>query len=749
LKLLEVKIGKMKKIKFSLLLCMAMIPALAFVLSSCGKPGSEKTAFETRGSRDLLEDFDISEHIYGTRYIDAADPKNEPLFISGWHKPEMDFRWAQGKKSTLLFDAAQVHGLNLEMECRSVKSTDNQNQKIEVFLNSKKIKSIEPGTSFDVYHILLPDDLMEIGKNTLTFAYQLTERPSSSLGTQDQRSLSAAFKYFKFTRPGEEAVKTPEPLIQKKSGEIIHFPESAFTFYLKPSGPEELETEISRLPRNIKAHIKISSDKGVFRHIHFKKAGSKKIALKGLSDQYVKIAFYLETKRKSAYSSQDFAVWSGIRILEPVKKTGVSPELAELYKELHTGKFDIVYVALDAFHAKHSSLYGYRRNTTPFLKKAGEQGIVFQNFYANSPYTLASTGTLLTSRYSHEHGLIEKDTRIHSTLPHLTEILSSRSVSSFLITGQPWFSKGWGLSEGFTRLYYNRYKIIFTEALTDIYAHDHKNQQKFIYIHLHPPHSPYLPPKKFRIFPAPDNISFSPTPQNFRKIETGEIKATDDLLDYIESMYDANVLYADSLAEKIYDFFKENKLLGNTIFIFTSDHGDACKMQHGKFGHNTTLFQEMVHIPFIMIFPKKLAVPPSSPQIPASVVDVPVTLLELFGITDSNGLHGKTLLPFILSPEQTSSHVFLENLSGGRQQKSIVEHRYKFISTKNQDMLFDLLNDYQEKTNLVFEMPSAAGYFRELIRSYSGGQVFESEKIDLEKIDKETRERLKSLGYIK
>ncbi len=726
---------------------MVMIPALVFIFSCCGKPGPEKTASKTRVSKNLLEDFNISEQVYGTRYIDAADPENEPFFISGWHTPEKNFRWAHGKQSIILFDAVQTRSLNLEMECRSVKSEANQT--MTIFLNTKKIKTIELGSSYDIYNILLPDDLIKIGKNTLTFTFQLAERPSSSLDTEDRRLLSAAFKYFKFSRPGKEAAETPEPLIQKKSGEIIHFPESAFVFYLKPSGPEELETEISRLSGNIKAHIKISSDQGIIKHIHFKKPGLNKIDLGGFSGQYVKIAFYLETKRNSAYSSQDFVVWSGIKILEPVKKSEASPELVALYEELYKGKFDIVYVVLDAFHAKHSSLYGYHRNTTPFLKKAGEQGIVFQNFYANSPYTLASTGTLLTSRYSHEHGLIEKDTKINTGLPKLTDILCSHSVSSFLITGQPWFSKGWGLSEGFTRLYYNRYKIIFTEALTDIYAHDHKDDQKFIYIHLHPPHAPYLPPKKFRIFPVPDNISFSPISQNFRKIETGEIKATDDLLDYIESMYDANVLYADSLAEKIYDFFKENKLLDNTIFIFTSDHGDACKMQHGKFGHNTTLFQEMVHIPFIMIFPKKFGVPPSGPQIPASVMDVPVTLLELSGITDDFGLKGKTLLPFILSPEQTSSHVFLENLSGDRQQKSIVEHRYKFISSKNEDMLFDLWNDYPEKKNLVFEMPSTAGYFRALIRSHSSGQVFESEKIDLEKIDKETRERLKSLGYIK
>jgi arylsulfatase A-like enzyme len=251
------------------------------------------------------------------------------------------------------------------------------------------------------------------------------------------------------------------------------------------------------------------------------------------------------------------------------------------------------------------------------------------------------------------------------------------------------------------------------------------------------------------VFPKPENISFIPNPQNFRKIESGEIKATDDLLDYIESMYDANVLYADSLAQSIYDFFKNNNLLEKTILIFTSDHGDASRMQHGKFGHNTTLFQEMIHIPFIMVFPENLGLSGIRPQIPASVVDASATVLKLFAISDDYGFKGKSLLPFIFSPELKDSQVFLENLSGSWDQKGIIDYPYKFISSPKNEMLFDLQNDYSEKVNLLSELPGAAGYFRQLIKVYSSGKKMESEKIDLEKIDKETRERLKSLGYIK
>jgi len=729
---------------------ISLVIFVLLICSSCAKePGSEKSDKEKIVSRDLLEDFDMAEKVYATGRIDASDPDHSHHFLSGWYGPEKNIRWAQEKKSVLTFEAARTRNISLEVECRSIQPESQQKQRMSVLLNSNPLKTIELDPLFKTYRLSLPEKWIKIGKNTLIFKYGLAERPSNTTDSNDHRLLSAAFKTFKFLSPEKELSKEPEPFIVKKNGEIIHFPGSAFIFYVKASDKETLKVGLSRLPNNLRACLNISSDQSSHKHITFKKSKTQKISLEGFSSPYVKLAFSVEAKEKHSVSSEDFAIWSKIEISETVNKIEAPARLTELENKLKSKNFDVIYVVFDAFHAKHSPLYGYHRDTTPFLKKAGEKGVVFQNFYSNSPYTLASTGTLFTSRYPHEHGLAEKDNRINSKLPTLQQILSKHSISSYLITGQPWFSQGWGLSENFTQIYYNRYQMIFTQALTHIYSQPNKNKPKFIYIHTQPPHAPYLPPKEFRVFPLPENISFNPTPQNFRKIESGEIKATPDLLDYIESLYDANVLYADSLAEKIYDFFKENNLLDQTILIFTSDHGDACRMQHGKLGHNTTLFQEMIHIPFVVIFPEEMGINPSRPLIPSSVVDSSPTLLDLFGIKPDDGFKGKSLLPFIFSPEFKDSQVFLENLSGNRNQKGIIELPYKFISSPPNERLFDLVSDYSEKTNLRLERPVTAGYFRQLIQRHVSGQKLESETIDLEKLDEETRERLKSLGYIK
>ncbi|MBD3414512.1 MAG: sulfatase-like hydrolase/transferase [Candidatus Aminicenantes bacterium] len=736
----------MKKRRICWILFIGAVTLISF---SCGADsGPNEWGKNQRVTLDLLKDFDVLEKATLTRVIDAVKPKWDSYFISGWHRPERDLRWAQGYKSAIMFEAAQTQDLIMETECRSVKLKGAEKQKVQIFLNSKHIETLYLEPRFQVCKVSLPKKKIHIGKNILTFEYDKTERPSDLSDTRDKRLLSAAFKSFKFFHSRQKESGFSRPLLQKKSGEVLHFPGNAFISYLKASGSEKLIVKISHLPKNIKACLKIDSGDHS-QNLVFKKAGFHSIQLKKRAGPFTKLAFYLERQRKIPVSLQDFVIWSEIKILEPFKETKTAFKLQNLEQNLRSQELDMVYVVMDAFHAKHSSLYGYQRNTTPFLQKIGEQNIVFQNFYANSPYTLASTGTLFTSRYPHEHGLVEKDTKINPELPKLQKILSEHGISSFLITGQPWFSKGWGLSKGFTQLFFNPYQLIIQEALTSIYSHHQKEDQKFIYIHLHPPHAPYLPPPQYQVFPTPKNISFNPTPQNFRKIENNEIPPTDELLDYIESMYDANVLYADSLAKSIYNFFEQRGLLDQTVMIFTSDHGEASRMQHGKLGHNTTLFQEMVHIPFVMVFPEKWGWRCINPQVPASVVDAPATILDVFGISEDFGFRGKTLLPYILMPKQTSGLVFLENLSGTRQQKGIIGHRYKFISTKDKEMLFDLWTDSSEKTNLLYEMPSASGYFRQILRTYARDKVFQSQKMDLETIDKETRERLKSLGYIK
>jgi len=697
---------------------------------------------ENSANVDIIKNFDIAEKFFSTRHIDANAPTQNSHFISGWAPPKEERRWAHTDTSTLSFCTTELNDIDLEIKCRPIKLESKEKQTIKIFLNSSYLKTIKLEPMFSVYRVGLPHIHLIRGKNILTFKYKLTKRPKKV-------SIPAAFKYFKFIYPASKKIGPHKALLQKNEGKIFQQPGSLFLYYTKVPASGELKVNISRLSGNIEAHLEVSSEESQAKHVIFNKKGKKAISLKDFSEQYVKLSFFSKSRDRQRYSPKDFVVWSGINISRPVRKSKTNQELSAFQKKLRSGRFDIVYIVLDAFHAEHASLYGYSRETTPFLSKIGGQGVVFKNFFANSPYTLASTGTLFTSRFSHEHGLIDNDTKLNSSISTLPEILSKHAISTSLITELAWFSGSWGLTRGFTEIFFNKRRIKYTEALENIYSSEGVDKQKFIYIHAYPPHAPYLPPKKFRVFYPSETELISPTPQNFRKIEKGEIKANQDLLDYIEAMYDANILYADSIAREVYDFFKNHSRLEKTIMIFTSDHGDACKMQHGKLGHNSTLFAEMTHIPFVMVLPEGFNLKHIFVQNPSSVVDVPLTILDILGIDNDYGFKGRSFLPDVLSPDEKSSYVFLENLSGRREQKAIRDFQYKYILSPKAEMLFEIGSDPSEKINLWRKKPYTSGYFHQLIRHHFRQGIDETERVDLQKVDKEILKKLKTLGYIK
>ncbi len=57
---------------------------------------------------------------------------------------------------------------------------------------------------------------------------------------------------------------------------------------------------------------------------------------------------------------------------------------------------NILILVFDAWSARHISLYGYPRDTTPNLKRLAEKAVVYHNHYAGDHYTPPGTASLLT-----------------------------------------------------------------------------------------------------------------------------------------------------------------------------------------------------------------------------------------------------------------------------------------------------------------------------------------------------------------
>lgn len=61
-------------------------------------------------------------------------------------------------------------------------------------------------------------------------------------------------------------------------------------------------------------------------------------------------------------------------------------------------KPDILLLGSDGLNASHLSLYGYERDTTPFLRELAQNALVCENGFSNSAHTGASIASMLTGR---------------------------------------------------------------------------------------------------------------------------------------------------------------------------------------------------------------------------------------------------------------------------------------------------------------------------------------------------------------
>lgn len=67
------------------------------------------------------------------------------------------------------------------------------------------------------------------------------------------------------------------------------------------------------------------------------------------------------------------------------------------------GAPNVLIIVFDAFSARHISLYGYERETTPHLARLAERGTVYHNHYAGGNFTYPGTASLLTGTYPWKH----------------------------------------------------------------------------------------------------------------------------------------------------------------------------------------------------------------------------------------------------------------------------------------------------------------------------------------------------------
>jgi arylsulfatase A-like enzyme/Flp pilus assembly protein TadD len=390
-------------------------------------------------------------------------------------------------------------------------------------------------------------------------------------------------------------------------------------------------------------------------------------------------------------------------------------------------KLNILLITIDTLRADRLSCYGSQLPKTPHIDNLAERGVLFSRAFANTSTTLPSHANILLGLTPNYHGVHENLNFIVSEeLLTLAEHLKNNGYATGAVVGAYPLDSRFGLSQGFD-IYDDDYIRSHSENFTTLERNaeaviegalewlEGRRSPWFLWIHCWDPHTPYEPPEPFKT-------------------------------QYKEHLYEGEVAYVDLALGKLLDHLKENSLFDSTLIIFTGDHGESLG-QHGEKTHGFFAYNSSTWIPLIISHPE--AVPGRIGHY-VSHIDIFPTVCDVLGIEKPPFLQGISLLPALKGMKLPERPIYFESLypyysRGWAPLKGFIFEKKKFIDSPLPE-LYDLDQDFDELNNLAErkKIVELSSQLKKII-----DDLTPSEKIDAaQKVDRETREKLASLGYI-
>ena len=393
--------------------------------------------------------------------------------------------------------------------------------------------------------------------------------------------------------------------------------------------------------------------------------------------------------------------------------------------------YNVLLITLDTLRADHLPMYGYQNVKTPNLDRLASNSFVFEDAISQAPLTLPSHSSMMTGRLPIGHGVRDNagffldhgETTLAEEMKGLG-YATGAFVSAFVLDSR------WRLDQGFD-LYYDNFNIAQfqdvnpgdiqrkaeeTEIEASHWLDANKDQKFFAWVHYYDPHDPYEPPEPY----------FS---------------------EYSNKPYDGEIAYIDEYVGKLLNKLNELEISDKTIVLIAADHGESLG-EHSEATHAMFVYNTTQHVPFLIHVPGSAG---TRVKGIVRLIDLMPTVLELVGVKVPTSVQGKSLYSMMKGKEDLrrtaySESVYAELHYGWSPLESITTQQYKYIQAPNAE-LYDRINDPAETKNLIKEKSSIAKVLKDQLQEI----VSTSSRKDLSgpvKMDPETEEKLKALGYI-
>ena len=420
----------------------------------------------------------------------------------------------------------------------------------------------------------------------------------------------------------------------------------------------------------------------------------------------------------------------------------------------------IILITVDALSALHLPMYGYARPTAPRLAQFAQGATLFLRNYADSNFTTPSVSSLLYGRRPWVHRALQLEaTPLRRLAPEsLPAVLQAAGYFTASVSTNPWAAPAHlGIADRFAVLAEHRIcaaanpvyllpadlqiavgrslvggivagsVVRLASALDEckqghfdpelalsaarrILATAPPGQPVFLWIHLYPPHDPYLAP-------APFVGTFDASAQGRTRSTTNppylfEARVRLDFPGVLPARYDEAIRYVDHHIGAFLDELRKTDRYDRSLIVVTADHGES--FTHGYGNHDgPMLHEELVRVPLIIKAPGQRQGGKSSEL--SEQVDLLPTILDLAGIQAPHDGEGVSLVP-AMKGQALHRPLFLMNLeesprSGALATGSVamLDGQWKYVHYFGdirypympplQDELYDLSADPWETSN--------------------------------------------------
>ena len=389
----------------------------------------------------------------------------------------------------------------------------------------------------------------------------------------------------------------------------------------------------------------------------------------------------------------------------------------------NTGGPNILLIIWDTVRAQNLSLYGYQRETTPFLEQLATLGVVFDRAFATAPWTLPSHATLFTGRDAHQlsTGWLQP---LDDAPPTLAEVLRERGYRTAAFTANWGYTdREKGLARGFERyvdhrrtpaqfilssalgqsIHRWRMAAIPADGLVDFvrrlgFVHPFPGRwidrrygpdinREFLTWLRNEPRRPYF---AFLNYMDAHEPYYAPP----------QVRARFDAGDLYRDGYDAAILYLDRSIERLMEELDSMDEFDRTLVVITSDHGELLG-EHDLLFHGHSLYLPLLRVPLVIVNPGLV---PAGIRVsePVSLRDLPSTLLDLAD-SGEGALPGRSLTPLwsgkpsegpssVLAEVQKAINAPAHHPASRGDMRSLITDRYHYIV--NDDGVVELY-DYQ------------------------------------------------------